>query len=140
MDRNALEFRLGVRRLGLNPGWVTCWDGSFFVSTGLGEVIQSHTNLGVSVKVFHRCVMSEFPHCCQIRSLPSSKGSPPGQFLQQLDQVHSIQSSIQQVSLPCQPVKLFKQPITSSHWNQGPLQPLGTTSLSPTTPACSFHL
>lgn len=55
VDRNALEFRLGVRRLGLNPGWVTCWDGSFFVSPGLGEVIQSHTNLGVSVKVFHRC-------------------------------------------------------------------------------------
>lgn len=55
VDHNALEFRLGVRRLSLSPGHLVYWDSSFFVSTGLGQVIQPHMKLGVAVKVFRTC-------------------------------------------------------------------------------------
>ena len=88
VDHNALEFGLGVRRLSLNPGHLVYWDRSFFVSTGLGQVIQSHMKIGVAVKVFHAAAKS-LQSCLTL--CDPIDGSSPGSAVRGILQARTLE-------------------------------------------------
>ena len=88
VDHNALEFGLGVRRLSLNPGHLVYWDRSFFVSTGLGQVIQSHMKIGVAVKVFHAAAKS-LQSCLTL--CDPIDGSSPGSAIRGILQARTLE-------------------------------------------------
>lgn len=81
--------------------------------------------------------MSEFPCCCQVCFPLSSKGFPPGKFLQHLGQVSSICLNLTCCSsLPaCERIQASQSlPPTATGWGGG-----GRRGRVATTPSCYPH-